>query len=132
MGETGDPRGLSRRAVLTGAGALALGACTGGATPPSPGASTRTSAATPSTSTQTGPDSSATTGSASGGPGWVRAENARPGSTAWRIDKAHLASETELAGYTDTVSVLPGESFGLHLNSGLGPVTVRAYRLGHY
>jgi hypothetical protein len=62
----------------------------------------------------------------------VRAENRRSGTTAWRIDKAHLASETELAGYTDTDSVLPGEPFGLHLSSELGAVTVRAYRLGHY
>lgn len=69
---------------------------------------------------------------ASRGPGWVRAENARPGTTAWRIEAARLASETALAGYTDTVSVLPGDSFGLHLSSDLGPVRVRAYRLGHY
>ncbi|GAA2021873.1 hypothetical protein GCM10009740_08350 [Terrabacter terrae] len=62
----------------------------------------------------------------------MRAENARPGTTAWRIDTAHQASETELAGYTSTASVLPGESFGLHLSSALGAVTVRAYRLGHY
>ena len=38
----------------------------------------------------------------------------------------------ELAGYPDRASVVPGESFGLHVSSALGPVTVRAYRLGYY
>lgn len=133
MGETSGARGLSRRAVLTAAGALALGACTGGGSSPDSSPSGATGTTTPSTSggaatTGTG----ATTGASAGGPGWVRAENARPGTTAWRIDTAHLASETELAGYTDAASVLPGDSFGLHLSSALGPVTVRAYRLGHY
>ncbi|GAA2163296.1 hypothetical protein GCM10009826_34770 [Humibacillus xanthopallidus] len=62
----------------------------------------------------------------------MRAENAKAGTRDWRIDKARLAGETDLAGYTDRVSVLPGESFGLHLSSALGPVTVRAFRLGYY
>jgi hypothetical protein len=62
----------------------------------------------------------------------VGAENAKPGTTDWRIAQAHLASETDLAGYTDRVSVLPGESFGLHLSCALGTVTVRAFRLGYY
>jgi hypothetical protein len=62
----------------------------------------------------------------------VRAENARAGTTDWRIAQHRLADETDLAGYTDRVSVLPGDTFGLHLSSALGPVTVRAFRLGHY
>ncbi|WP_344256293.1 N,N-dimethylformamidase beta subunit family domain-containing protein [Terrabacter carboxydivorans] len=136
MGETSGPQGPhgpSRRTVLAGAGALALGACTSGS--PSPSATAGVGTASPSPSgdaTTTAGTTPSRTGTISGGPGWVRAENARPGTTAWRIDQAHLASETELAGYTDTVSVLPGDSFGLHLSSALGPVTVRAYRLGHY
>ncbi|WP_374968421.1 N,N-dimethylformamidase beta subunit family domain-containing protein [Terrabacter sp. BE26] len=128
MDGTQEANGTSRRSVLAGAGALLLGACTSGnpgagVTAGRPDAPTGDAAATPGAST---------TGPPSGGPGWVRAENARPGTTAWRIDKAHQAPEAELAGYPSTVSVLPGESFGLHLSSALGAVTVRAYRLGHY
>ncbi|GAA2743683.1 hypothetical protein GCM10009868_18430 [Terrabacter aerolatus] len=129
MGETSGARGPSRRALLTGAGALALGACTGGGSPAATGSGP---AGTTTPSASGGSASSGATAAPAGGPGWVRAENARAGTTAWRIDPAHLASETELAGYTDTVSVLPGETFGLHLSSALGPVTVRAYRLGSY
>jgi hypothetical protein len=62
----------------------------------------------------------------------VRAENARTGSRAWRIPAAQVAGEQDLAGYTDTVSVVPGEDVPLRLSSDLGPVTVTAYRLGYY
>ena len=117
--------------MLAAGGAALLGACTapGDGTPGVSGTSSggpdtasRPSATVPVAATPTG----------SGGAGWVRAENARAGTRAWRIDKAHRASDMQLAGYTDRVSVVPGESFGLHLSSALGPVTVRAYRLGYY
>ncbi|MEW1954916.1 N,N-dimethylformamidase beta subunit family domain-containing protein [Terrabacter sp. NPDC080008] len=123
----GDPR-PTRRSVLAGASVLVLGACTSGGTTAGSGESGSPSAKGSASATKGSPSSSAATG----GPGWVRAENARPGTTDWRIDAAHLAAETDLAGYCDTVSVLPGDSFGLHLSSALGPVTVRAFRLGHY
>ena len=64
--------------------------------------------------------------------GWVAAENARPGTRAWVIERAQMAGVEELAGYTDAVSVRPGQPFGLHLSSTLGDVTVTAYRVGHY
>ena len=63
---------------------------------------------------------------------WVRAENARPGTRAWRIPGARVAAEQDLGGYTDSVSVAPGQPAVLRLSSGIGPVTVTAYRLGHY
>jgi hypothetical protein len=107
--------------------ALVVGACTSGSAtgPNAPGPGSSSGGAGGATPTST---SSAT----SGGAGWVRAENARPGTTSWRIAKQELAAETDLAGYTNRVSVTPGEPFSLHLSSALGPVTVRAYRLGHY
>ncbi len=124
--------GPTRRAVLAGTGALLLGACTGsGAGGPGATGATGATGGPGGPTTGAGSTPSSTT-AGSGGPGWVRDENARPGTVAWRISTAQLASETDLAGYADTVSVLPGGSFGLHLSSALGPVTVRAYRLGHY
>jgi hypothetical protein len=80
--------------------------------PPDPGRST-----TPSTS----PDQP-----------WTVTENARPGTADWRIPDASVASDTELAGYADRTSVLPGEAFGLYVTSTLGDVTVSAYRVGAY
>lgn len=59
-------------------------------------------------------------------------ENAKPGTTDWRLPDAEVAGERELAGYTDRVSVLPGESVGLYVTSTLGAVTVSAYRVGDY
>lgn len=61
---------------------------------------------------------------------WVAAENAKPGDDSWRLQ--NTANQTELAGYTSTVSVLPGEKVDLHLSSSLGPVSLTAYRLGWY
>ncbi|GAB3067323.1 hypothetical protein GCM10027053_33710 [Intrasporangium mesophilum] len=109
-------------AVGTG---LFLGACT-------PGSGTGQDTAPPTGSAASG--IARTTGPvpASGGPGWVRAENARAGTHGWRIGKAEQAGEMDLAGYTDRVSVLPGEDVALRLSSTLGPVTVRAFRLGSY
>lgn len=63
---------------------------------------------------------------------WVRAENARPGTTDWRITSAQEAGEHQLTGWADRVSVTPGQPFGLHVSSTLGDFTVTAYRLGWY
>ena len=65
-------------------------------------------------------------------PGWVKVENARPGSRGWRIPTDRVAPEQDLGGYTDAVSVMAGEDVPLRLSSALGPVTVTAFRLGHY
>jgi hypothetical protein len=60
----------------------------------------------------------------------VRAENALPGATDWRIPAARGAAPG-LDVYLDRVSVLPGEPVGVYV-SGSGPVTVRVLRIGWY
>ena len=63
---------------------------------------------------------------------WTVAENAKPGTSDWKIPDSAVGADTELAGYADHTSVLPGETFGLFVTSTLGDVTVAAYRVGAY
>lgn len=60
----------------------------------------------------------------------VKAENARPGHADWPVTKAGPARAIE--GFADKVSVLPGESFGLHVSTTAPRFTVSAYRMGWY
>ncbi|MEV6573975.1 N,N-dimethylformamidase beta subunit family domain-containing protein [Streptomyces sp. NPDC051577] len=60
----------------------------------------------------------------------VKAENARPGNADWHVNKAGSARAIE--GFADKVSVLPGESFGLHVSTTALRFTVSAYRMGWY
>ncbi|MFD3556784.1 N,N-dimethylformamidase beta subunit family domain-containing protein [Streptomyces goshikiensis] len=60
----------------------------------------------------------------------VKAENARPGNADWTVTKAGPARAVE--GFADKVSVLPGESFGLHVSTTAPRFTVSAYRMGWY
>ncbi|MDJ0379939.1 N,N-dimethylformamidase beta subunit family domain-containing protein [Streptomyces sp. G-G2] len=60
----------------------------------------------------------------------VKAENARPGHADWAVTKAGPARAIE--GFADRVSVLPGESFGLHVSTTAPRFTVSAYRMGWY
>lgn len=70
--------------------------------------------------------------SSPGAAAWTVAENAKAGTQEWRIGEGLVATDAELAGYADTTSVLPGQSFGLYVTSTLGAVTVDAYRVGSY
>ncbi|MEU7062231.1 N,N-dimethylformamidase beta subunit family domain-containing protein [Streptomyces sp. NPDC046161] len=60
----------------------------------------------------------------------VKAENARPGNADWHVTKAGPARAIE--GFADKVSVLPGESFSLHVSTTAPRFTVSAYRMGWY
>ncbi|MFE2249705.1 N,N-dimethylformamidase beta subunit family domain-containing protein [Streptomyces lavendulae] len=60
----------------------------------------------------------------------VKAENARPGNADWHVTTAGPARAIE--GFADRVSVLPGESFGLHVSTTAPRFTVSAYRMGWY
>jgi hypothetical protein len=62
-------------------------------------------------------------------PGWVRAENERPGSPDWFVDP--LDEMPNVEGYVGQQSVRCGDLVTVHL-SGTGPVVVRAYRMGYY
>jgi hypothetical protein len=59
-------------------------------------------------------------------------ENAKPGTTAWQLQRSRLAGPMDLAGYTDRVSARSGESFRLYVSSTDGAFTVRAFRIGWY
>ncbi|MGW0898525.1 N,N-dimethylformamidase beta subunit family domain-containing protein [Streptomyces goshikiensis] len=81
------------------------------------------------------PEPGGTAGGKAGGKGGsrgfdVKAENARPGNADWTVTKAGPARAVE--GFADKVSVLPGESFGLHVSTIAPRFTVSAYRMGWY
>jgi hypothetical protein len=58
------------------------------------------------------------------------AENARPGTTAWRITRRGPASAVE--GYADHTSVRPGQAFRLYVSTTARGFTAAAYRVGWY
>ncbi|WP_329065369.1 N,N-dimethylformamidase beta subunit family domain-containing protein [Streptomyces sp. NBC_01429] len=57
-------------------------------------------------------------------------ERARPGSPDWRIRSK--GPPDAVLGYTDRVSVLPGEEFGLYVSTTAPGFRVSAYRVGWY
>lgn len=123
----GSSGAVARRALLLAGGAALLAGCTAGA-----GAGSYPVAGSGASSGGAPPAPASAGASGAHDPGWVKAENARRGSRGWRIPADRVADEQELGGYTDAVSVTPGADVALRLSSALGPVTVTAYRLGHY
>lgn len=63
------------------------------------------------------------------GPGWIAAENARPGTTSW-----HLSGSTgaAIAGYAGTTAATLGDHVQLHVDTAAKRFHVEAYRLGYY
>lgn len=123
---TGDGDGAGRRrflAIATGAATAAgLGATAGCAHGAADGADGGTGGAA------TGKSKGPTPGGPAGFD--VKAENAKPGHADWHVAKAGPAKAIE--GFADKVSVLPGESFGLHVSTTAPRFTVSAYRMGWY
>lgn len=100
---------------------LATTACSGGSRPsPSPSASGSTSSVSAS------PPASASTSPAGN---WIVQENARKGSTAWRLGSK--APDAVLTGYADAVSVTPGTKVTLKVRATTA-YTVTAFRIGWY
>ncbi|WP_238332659.1 N,N-dimethylformamidase beta subunit family domain-containing protein [Kribbella jejuensis] len=85
----------------------------------------------PAPASQSAPTSAPATTPSAVGPGVV-AENAKRGTTAWKIDTQRIAGPLELAGYADHVSVRSGQPFKLFVTSTAGAFTVRAFRIGWY
>ncbi|MGW2403709.1 N,N-dimethylformamidase beta subunit family domain-containing protein [Streptomyces sp. NPDC001739] len=104
--------GLVRRhflgAAAAGAAGLALPTATGCDAP---------SGKTPGPAPGTGPDD-------------LAAERARAGSPDWRLRAPGPPEAVE--GYTDAVSVRPGEEFGLYVSTTAPGFQVSAYRVGWY
>ncbi|MFC1414382.1 N,N-dimethylformamidase beta subunit family domain-containing protein [Streptacidiphilus sp. N1-12] len=69
-------------------------------------------------------------GRTAGAPDAEQAERQRPGDADWRIRSQGPPEAVE--GYTDRISVLPGESFALHVSTTAPGFTVSAYRVGWY
>ena len=70
-------------------------------------------------------------------PGWLAAENARPGTDAWRItvDVAPAKRGTRdgaIEGYAGTTSVRNGERLDLYVATGAPSWHFEAYRMGYY
>lgn len=70
-------------------------------------------------------------------PGWLTAENARPGTEAWRIDDEVPGADDDLPsgwleGYADTTSAGPGEVVRLFVACDAESWHVDAYRMGWY
>lgn len=60
----------------------------------------------------------------------IQAENAKPGTSAWRISGFQI--KDSIQGYTSNVSVLPGQSFNLYVSTIEPTFTVTAFRMGWY
>lgn len=125
------PRAGSRaraggRSALATACALLLVACAGNAVG-APGTASpptaRPASASPSgRPTAPGPD----------GPraAWVSAENARPGTAAWRLTGSQTPGG--IAGYAGAVQARPGRTVRLYVSTDAPAFHVEAYRMGYY
>ncbi len=70
-------------------------------------------------------------------PGWLAAENALPGTDAWRITKdvpgtKPITAEGVIEGYADTTSAQPGDVVTLFVATDAPTWHVEAYRMGWY
>jgi hypothetical protein len=64
------------------------------------------------------------------GPGWVAAENRRPGTNGWRI--THLGEDHAVQGWADRVSATNGDRVRLYVSTTAARFRVEAYRMGWY
>lgn len=114
------PRPIAALAVAVGfvLGASGLAACSGSAAHP---AAADTLSASASASASPSPSLNP-----------VAAENAKPGTTAWNIPDSAIGPQDAIQGYTDQVSVTPGQSFKLFVSTTAPSFTATAYRIGYY
>ncbi|MGO4462792.1 N,N-dimethylformamidase beta subunit family domain-containing protein [Streptomyces sp. M-16] len=124
---TGGAEGAGRRRFL----AMATGAATVAGIGAVAGCGTGDGDAQKGAGADRGPKPDGSASAPAPGAGFdVHAENARPGNADWHVTKAGPARAIE--GFADRVSVLPGESFGLHVSTTAPRFTVSAYRMGWY
>ncbi|MEU8998635.1 N,N-dimethylformamidase beta subunit family domain-containing protein [Streptomyces caniferus] len=105
----GVPGGLGRRRFLGAAAASAAGIAVG---------------------VTAGCDGTSGAGPTGGDQPDLAVERGRPGSPDWRIRSAGPPDAVQ--GYSDKVSVLPGEEFGLYVSTTAPGFRVAAYRVGWY
>lgn len=113
---------LKKTAAATFLVALLAGvsACTGSSHKPAASGAAKSSA---QAATSSGPAATRT---------WVAAENVKPGTIAWELPESKWASDSELAGWIDHTSVLPGQLVRMFTTATVASYTVTAYRMGDY
>lgn len=60
---------------------------------------------------------------------WIVEENAKPGTTAWKIPKS---APTDVQGYANRTSALPGERVRLYVDTSAARFHIALFRLGWY
>lgn len=61
---------------------------------------------------------------------WVQKENAKPGTTAWRITQP--ATYEQISGYASKVSINEGGTVDLYVSTDASTYTIQAFRMGYY
>lgn len=62
----------------------------------------------------------------------VAAENAKPGTTAWRIPAGEQGTVDVVGGYTDVPTITSGQTFHLFVSTTKASLRAAAYRMGYY
>lgn len=118
----------SRRRVL-GLGLMAAAVTSCGPRRPDPSTPAAASAPGAAAPGATAP-ASASGGPVADGHTGPTSERSLPGNPDWEITDP--GPDGAIEGFADRVSVLPGESFGLHVSTSAAAFTVSAYRMGWY
>ena len=61
---------------------------------------------------------------------WMQAENAKPGTTDWKLTKP--ARSQQIEGYANVVSVQAGDPVELYISTAAPTFSVKAFRMGYY
>jgi hypothetical protein len=122
---------INRRRFLAGVAGVGAAAllpgCSTGSTPARAAGTTRTLPRTGSSTTAaSGADGEVELPTA----GWIRAENARPGTLGWVVTGKPVPHAIE--GYADQVSAVAGQNVRLFVNAEAPTFHVEAYRMGWY
>lgn len=120
-------RGTGRRRFLGLAGGAAAGV---GLTACGTGTGSANRALAAAASSGAGSPSGSAPGAGSSVAPSPQRENDKPGNPDWRIGNA--GPDQAIEGWADRSSVLPGESFGLHVSTTAPGFKVSAYRMGWY
>ena len=124
--------GLGRRKFLIGALGAATAAAAVGILKPWSSSSGHHAATLPKDhlkSKLTGATSSPNSSSPGIYAEWLRAENAKPGTSSWTLDNGGL---NQIEGYASAVSALQGETLDMYVSSQAPTFTAQAFRMGYY
>lgn len=91
---------------------------------------TTSTTATPATTTTVAPSTTTVPAPSFTRPGWIAAENAKPGTDAWRIADPDPFGWIE--GYASATSATIGSTVTLFVDTGSPSYVVEAYRMGFY